>query len=204
MDEAAYPPEMTGTQKHTRPRPVVVISTVLLSTGALLVALDATMRDRLPLPGSPLVGVAALLVFAAAGAALTVIDITEHRLPNALILPSFVALAGCVMISWLQDGTGGAVLRAGVGAFVSFVAFLALSVLRPGGMGGGDVKLAGVLGGLTAWVSWEALAVCFTAAFLGAGVFALAGLSLGRLRTTQAVPFGPFLVLGGWCGLLLR
>ncbi|MFK4791109.1 prepilin peptidase [Microbacterium sp. ZW T5_56] len=194
---------MAGTQKRTRPRPIVVISTVLFSVGALLVAVDATFRDRLPLPGSPLVSVAALLVFASAGAAFTVIDITEHRLPNTLMLPSFAALSACVLIGWLEDGTGAAALRAGVGALVSFLAFLVLAVLHPGGMGGGDVKLAGLLGGLTAWASWPSLAICFAAAFLSAGVFALAGLSLGRLRTSQAVPFGPFLVLGGWCGLLL-
>ncbi len=203
MDAAAYHPEMTGTERRTRPRPVVVISTVLLSAGALLAALDAMLRDRLPLPGSPLVGLAALVVFAAAGTAFTVIDITEHRLPNALMLPSFGALLTCVLVAWVQDGTGTAALRAGMGALLSFLAFLVLSVLRSGGMGGGDVKLAGLLGGLAAWASWESLVVCFAAAFLSAGVFALAGLMLGRLRTTQAVPFGPFLILGGWCGLLL-
>ncbi len=195
---------MSAPRTHTRRRVLVAIATAPLSLGALVLALDAMIRGRLPLPGSPLVGVVAVLVLAVAGAAFTVIDIAEHRLPNTIMLSSFAALVACVLIGWGQDGDGSAVLRAAGGALGPFLAFFLLSLLRPGGVGGGDVKLAGLVGALASWASWESLALCFAAAFVSAGAFALGGLALGRLRAHQAVPFGPFLILGGWCGLLLR
>ena len=203
MHEAAYPPGMSASQQQIR-RWGVVICTPALSLVAFLLAVDAMISDRLPLPGSPLVGAAMIFVLAVAGAAFTVIDITEHRLPNSLMLSSFAALLTCVLIGWSQEGDSVAVLRAAGGALGSFFAFLLLSMLRSGGMGGGDVKLAGLLGALTSWVSWESLAICFAAAFISAGVFALGGLALRRLRANQPVAFGPFLILGAWCGLLLR
>jgi leader peptidase (prepilin peptidase)/N-methyltransferase len=65
-------------------------------------------------------------------------------------------------------------------------------------MGGGDGKLAAMLG---AWLGWQGLLVsvflaCFSGAVIGGGAIAL-----GQLQRRQAMPFGPFLVLGALASL---
>ena len=60
-------------------------------------------------------------------------------------------------------------------------------------MGGGDAKLAAMLG---AWLSWKYLLLagflaCACGAFVGGGAIAL-----GVLNRRQPMPFGPFLALG--------
>jgi leader peptidase (prepilin peptidase)/N-methyltransferase len=75
-------------------------------------------------------------------------------------------------------------------------------VVAPGGIGFGDVKLAGVVGGMTAAVSWGAF---LTGAFGGFLLGAIAGvlLMLGRRASRKtAVPFGPFMLLGAWASIL--
>jgi leader peptidase (prepilin peptidase)/N-methyltransferase len=70
----------------------------------------------------------------------------------------------------------------------------------PRGMGGGDVKLAGVLGlFLGAAVGPALFAALVVGVVVGAAVIARLGVEAGR---KTAVPFGPFLALGGVLGLL--
>ena len=61
------------------------------------------------------------------------------------------------------------------------------------GMGGGDVKLMGMIGSFLGWKG------AFLAIFLGAIVGSIVGLSLMMLKLHkrgQVIPFGPFLALG--------
>jgi leader peptidase (prepilin peptidase)/N-methyltransferase len=67
-------------------------------------------------------------------------------------------------------------------------------IFRQAAMGGGDPKLAGMLG---AWLGWRNLLVttflaCAIGSLIGGGAIAL-----GLLSRRQAIPFGPFLALGG-------
>jgi leader peptidase (prepilin peptidase)/N-methyltransferase len=69
-------------------------------------------------------------------------------------------------------------------------------------MGFGDVKLAGLLGGVLGYLSWGAL---LTGAFLGFLFGALAGVLLiagRRADRKTAVPFGPFMIFGAWVSVL--
>ncbi|MBQ1867443.1 MULTISPECIES: prepilin peptidase [Selenomonas] len=71
-----------------------------------------------------------------------------------------------------------------------------------GGMGLGDVKLAGAMG---LWLGLKLMAVALVLAFLLGGIVA-AGLMVWRgYSCTSKIPFGPFLVFGGcfsyWCGM---
>jgi leader peptidase (prepilin peptidase) / N-methyltransferase len=147
--------------------------------------------------GEPLL-LAAYLAFAAIAVALALIDLDVHRLPNALVLPSYPVLAVLLAI-----GAGGhGLLRAAVGAALLFGFFFAVAVAAPGGIGFGDVKLAGVIGGMTAALSWGAFLV---SAFGGFLLGAVAGvlLILGRrAHRKTAVPFGPFMLLGAWASIL--
>jgi leader peptidase (prepilin peptidase)/N-methyltransferase len=141
---------------------------------------------------------AAYLTFAALAVALALIDLDVHRLPNALVLPAYPLLA----ILLALDADGQDLLRAGVGAAVLFSVFFVIAMAAPGAMGFGDVKLAGVVGGMTAYLSWgAALTGAFGAFVLGAlaGVLLLLGKRAGR-RT--AVPFGPFMLVAAWGSIL--
>ena len=79
--------------------------------------------------------------------------------------------------------------------------YFVLRLVRPGGMGGGDVKLAGVIGIYLGWLGWGALAVGAFAAFLFGGVFGIALMLVRRAGRKTAIPFGPWMILGAWTGV---
>jgi leader peptidase (prepilin peptidase)/N-methyltransferase len=123
------------------------------------------------------------------------IDLDHRLIPNRLTLAGALA---ALAIGLATDPSGVPTqLLAGVaaGAFL-----LAAALARPGGMGMGDVKLAAVLGLFLGWEVGVALLVALLAGTLvGLVVIARRGVAEGR-RT--ALPFGPFLALGGIVALL--
>jgi leader peptidase (prepilin peptidase) / N-methyltransferase len=73
-------------------------------------------------------------------------------------------------------------------------------MVKPGGMGMGDVKLIGVLALFVGPPVGVALLVALvTGTAVGAAIIARVGMSAGR---KTAVPFGPFLALGGLVAVL--
>ena len=143
----------------------------------------------------------AYLYLAAIAVALALIDLDVHRLPDAVVLPSYPVLAVLLLGASALEGDGGAVLRALVGGTGLYLLYLALALARPGGMGFGDVKLAGLLGAALAWHGWAALAVGGFAAFLLGGLVGLALIAVRRAGARTAIPFGPFMLLGAGTGL---
>lgn len=138
----------------------------------------------------------AFLYLAAIGIALALIDIDVKRLPDAITLPSyplaFVLLAGASVL-----GAGGVpLLRAAIGALIMFAVYFALWFAVPGGMGFGDVKLAGVLGLHLAWLGWDILAVGLLAGWLFGGAFGVVMIASRRGGRKTKVPFGPFMIAG--------
>lgn len=145
--------------------------------------------------------IAAYLYFAAMSIVLTLIDLDTHRLPNSIVLPSYV-VAGILFTAaaWLT-GDWFSLLRAGIGMAVLYTFYALLRLIRPSGMGGGDVKLAGVVGIYLGWLGWGALAVGAFAAFLWGGIFGIALIALRRAGRKTAIPFGPWMILGAWTGV---
>lgn len=143
----------------------------------------------------------AFLYFVAVSIVLTLIDLDTHRLPNSIVLPSYV-VASILLTSaaWLT-GEWGPLLRAAVGMAVLYLFYALLRLARPRGMGGGDVKLAGLVGIYLGWLGWGALAVGAFTAFLYGGVFGIALLLLRRAGRKTAIPFGPWMLLGAWTGV---
>jgi leader peptidase (prepilin peptidase)/N-methyltransferase len=121
---------------------------------------------------------------------ITLIDLDTRRIPNAITLPS--AIAALVTGLALDLDFVPEQLIAGAAAFAFF--FLAAS-LYPRGMGMGDVKLAGVLG---LYLGRAVAPAIFIALIVGVvvGVVIIARVGQAAGRKT-AVPFGPFLALGG-------
>ena len=79
------------------------------------------------------------------------------------------------------------------GGAAGFLLLYAVAIASKGGMGGGDIKLFGVLGvflGLQA-----VLLTVFLAALYGT-IIGLIGMVVGKVQRGKPMPFGPFIVLG--------
>jgi len=145
--------------------------------------------------------IVAFLYFAAISIVLSLIDIDTHRLPNRIVLPSHLVAGILFTIAAGLLGDWASLLRAAIGMAALAAFYFLLRLARPGGMGGGDVKLAGVIGIHLGWIGWGALAVGAFAAFLYGGVFGIALLLLRRAGRKSAIPFGPWMLLGAWTGV---
>jgi leader peptidase (prepilin peptidase)/N-methyltransferase len=133
-------------------------------------------------------GLALLLVLIAA------VDAKHRLVPNAVIYP---AAAAALVVSVTPQGRG--IGSALLGGLFGFAPFLLAAALRPGGLGGGDVKLAAFIGLTFGFphVLW--------ALILGvlAGGAAAAYLMLARGRgRAHTIPYAPFLCLGAVAALL--
>jgi leader peptidase (prepilin peptidase)/N-methyltransferase len=155
---------------------------VELTTGALWVLVAAFADDALHL-------VLGLLLVTTL-IPLTLVDLDRRLIPNKITLPASVAaIAAAVLLdaSFVPEQ-----LIAGVAAG-SF--FLHAALAYPRGMGMGDVKLAGMLGLYLGRAVAPALFIALVAGVVvGAAIIARKGAAEGR---KTAVPFGPFLALGG-------
>ncbi len=144
-----------------------------------------------------IVCVLAFGVLAAASVPLTVIDVREHRLPNAIVLPLYpvaLAAAGAVAL-FLGDA---AVLLRAVACGLALFAVFALLRSVGGGMGGGDVKLAGVLGIFLGILGWAPAIAGAALAFVLGGVWSLFLLMSRRVDRTTRIAFGPFMIAAAW------
>ena len=143
----------------------------------------------------------AFLYLAAIGVALALIDLDFHRLPDAIVLPAYPVLAVLLTAAAAVSGDWGALLRAAVGGAVLWALYFVLMVAKPGGMGFGDVKLAGVLGLALGWLGWGSLVVGGFGAFLLGGVFSVVLLLTGRASRSSGIPFGPWMLAGAAVGV---
>jgi leader peptidase (prepilin peptidase)/N-methyltransferase len=143
----------------------------------------------------------AYLYFAAVSIALTLIDLDTRRLPNAIVLPSYIVGGILLTGASLLSGDWAALLRAGIGMAALYAFYFLLRFVRPDGMGGGDVKLAGVVGMYLGYLGWGPLVVGAFAAFVLGGVFGIALLLLRRAGRRTAIPFGPWMIAGAWVGI---
>lgn len=148
------------------------------------------------------VALVAFLYFAAVAIALTLIDLDTHRLPDAIVLPSYVVAAGLFTVACLLGAPWESLLRAGIGMAGLYAFYFALRFIRPAGMGGGDVKLAGVVGLYLGWLSWDALVVGAVAAFALGGAFGILLIATRRASRRSGIPFGPWMIAGAVAGLL--
>jgi leader peptidase (prepilin peptidase)/N-methyltransferase len=82
-----------------------------------------------------------------------------------------------------------------------FLFFFGLAFVYPAGMGMGDVKLAGLVGGVLAYMSWAALVIGAFAGFLLGALVGGALLATRRAGRKTAIPFGPFMIAGALLAL---
>jgi len=136
-----------------------------------------------------------LLPFAAVLIAVAGIDLDHRIVPNRIVVPA--AVYGVAASALVRAGELPELLLAGAGAFM----FLLLAALAyPGGMGMGDVKLAGVMG---LYLGLSVLPALFIAFLAGTAVGVVRIAREGGEARKSGVPFAPFLALGGLVALLV-
>lgn len=136
------------------------------------------------------------LALAGVGLWLIVIDARTHRLPNRIVLPTLGALVLLVIVEALVTGDGGRMLRALLGGLALGVFYAILHLASRQGMGGGDVKLAAVIGLVLAWHGWQTLLLGAAAAFLLGALYALALMLARRANRSTRIAFGPWMIIG--------
>ena len=124
----------------------------------------------------------------------TLIDIDHRIIPNRLMLAGAVAAPAILLLTEPDALLEHAIAAVAAGGFL-----LLAAVAYPRGMGMGDVKLAAVMGLFLGRSVGPAMFVALVAGTLvGAAIIARKGAREGR---KTAVPFGPFLALGGLVAL---
>ena len=133
-------------------------------------------------------------VFVSALIVITFIDIDHQIIPDIITLPGIPLffIAGIVLpgITYIDSIIG--VFAGGGSLFL--VAWIYHLVTKKEGMGGGDIKLLAMIGALVGWQG-----VLFTI-FVASAVGTISGILVmlkARKSMKLAIPFGPFLAIGG-------
>ena len=147
------------------------------------------------------VAAAAFVSLAVVSAILWVIDVRTHRLPNRVVLPGYAVGIVLLAVAAALAADPARLVRALVGMLLLFAGYFALRFASPTSLGGGDVKLAGLLGLYLGWLGWEPLLVATAAAFVIGGVHAVILLARRRGNRRTRIPFGPALIGGAWVAI---
>ncbi len=122
------------------------------------------------------------------------VDLRHRLVPDAMVIPAvLVALAAQLAAS------PGALVGALIGGVFGLAPFLATALVKPGGMGGGDVKLAGLVGLTLGFpqVMWG-----LTVAVMAGGIVSFLLLLSREWELGDHLPYAPFLCLGVIVALL--
>jgi leader peptidase (prepilin peptidase) / N-methyltransferase len=134
------------------------------------------------------------LVFVTLLTAVTLTDLEQRIIPNRILLVG----AGLVVAIAATTDPGSLPERAIAAAAGGGLLFLA-ALAYPRGMGLGDVKLAAVMG---LFLGRNVAPAIFVALLAGSAVGLVMIAREGAAARKKAIPFGPFLALGGVVGLL--
>lgn len=115
-------------------------------------------------------------------------DMDTRRIPDRLVLAvlavSVLSVPFFPEIGWRERL---------LGIFSVSGPLLAVGLVRPGGFGGGDIKLMGACG---LFLGWELILRSFVLAMTGAGLWCVFMLAAGKLTGKSGIALGPFLCLG--------
>ncbi len=135
------------------------------------------------------------------GVLLGAIDLACTRLPDVLVMPTFVVSAATLGIIAIAGHDPGPFVRALLAAAAVGGAYFLLAVITGGGFGLGDAKLGLVLGLLLGWFGWPFVLAGVLAAHLMHGLVAVAALLARRAGAGTLIPMGPALLAGAWCAI---
>lgn len=159
-----------------------------LGLGLLFAATVLVYRDE---PAEAAIG----LVFVTMLAAITLTDLEQRIIPNKILL---VGALLCLAIAAATDPAG--LPERAIAALAAGGLLFGVALAYPQGMGLGDVKLTATMGLFLG----RAVAPAILIALLAGSAVGLAMIARhGSKARKMAIPFGPFLALGGVAGLLV-
>jgi leader peptidase (prepilin peptidase)/N-methyltransferase len=124
--------------------------------------------------------------------AILIIDLEQGLILNKMVFPAMLVALGLSL--FLSDlDTVPTIASAAGGGGLGLGLFLIIAIVSRGGMGWGDVKLAGLIG-LVAGFPLVLVAVML--AIITGGLAAIALLALKLRERKQTLPFGVFLAIG--------
>jgi len=134
--------------------------------------------------------------------ALALIDLDVMLLPNPLTQLGVISgVTFQTVVGGHQAGFTGALQGFTVGVLgavagiwlIDMIGLLATLAFGRVAMGGGDSKLMAMIG---AWLGWRYMLLSLFLACFAGSIVGLGGRLFGKIGRFQAIPFGPFLVLG--------
>jgi len=186
-EPAAQPEPASETPAVERPplRELLPTGRIAVLVAALSLAAVVASFARFGLTGHALVGA----VFCPTLILLAAIDLKHRLLPNTIVLPATLAVGLIVAASSPGDFVAHLLAGLALGGF-----FFAFAAFFPGSLGMGDAKLGFLLGLALGSKTLGATLIAF-GGLLVAALYVLA--TRGISARKDALPFGPFLALGG-------
>ncbi|MFC2177090.1 prepilin peptidase [Actinomycetota bacterium] len=185
---------LRGRCRHCRARISIRYPIVEGVTAALFTATVVVIGAQWVLP--------AYLWFVGVTVALTLTDLDHKLIPNRILFPSSIAGAILLGVGALIDGEAASFGRALLGATAYFVSLLVVALIAKGGFGFGDVKLAWFLGLYAAYLGWGELLVAIFMPFAIGGVASILLLVTRIKGRKDAIPFGPYMVIGAYLAVV--
>ncbi len=196
----------------------------LIVTGCLRLAIQRfnllpAGMSRLAPPGVPEVATAVLFAalawrigaepvlpaycwLATSGVMLATIDWSSRELPTRLVWPAGTLLAALLVAAAAANHDLQPLVRAATGMLILLAFYGTIYFLRPGQLGGGDLRLGGLLGLALGWTSWTAIVMGTLVGWLAAATAVLAVRIVRRAEHGLELPLGPFLVIGAFIAIL--
>ncbi|MEN6326262.1 MAG: prepilin peptidase [Syntrophomonas sp.] len=115
-------------------------------------------------------------------------DLNEGIIPDRLTYPGIIS---GFILAWFSIGLANAILGAVVFGGMLFI----ISTLFHGGMGGGDIKLAAMIGAFT---GWQEVFMVFVLSSILAAIWVLPLCLQGKANRQTQIKFGPFLAVTAW------
>ncbi len=114
------------------------------------------------------------------------VDLQEKRIPDELVF--LIIILGVISL-FLGQPLGPALL----GGVIYFSLLFLIHILFPGGMGWGDVKLAGALG---FFLGWQKALLSFLLSFTGGAIIGIILIAFKIKGRRDPIPFAPFMAGG--------
>jgi prepilin signal peptidase PulO-like enzyme (type II secretory pathway) len=127
----------------------------------------------------------AIVIFSVIFLVLAIIDLRTKIIPNIIIYPSIIL--ALVISSFTTKG----LLNSTIGGVVGFTIVLVPALVSNGGIGFGDVKLAGLIGIVT---GFGEVLIAIALAFILGGLIAIILMATNTKR--HDIPMGPYLSIG--------
>ena len=128
-------------------------------------------------------------------------DLKHYIIPDKIIYPAIIIATGFNLFNNIQHSIFNvqSIFNFLFPAFLASGFFYAIIIITKGkGMGGGDVKLAFLMGLL---LGWPIILLSLFSSFILGSLVGIFLILIGKKKMGSMIPFGPFLIIGTFTGL---